>query len=78
MSIPLIDPQLIVMELTSSRNILEKWIEEFQGGIPGVETPGTDEATWRFMTRFCSELRLVSGKCEVLIDAISSTVGTQG
>lgn len=68
----MISREVLLQELETSRTIIDKWIEQVKEGIPGIDTPVSgDQGPERFenfIRSLCSELRIVSGKCDTLAE----------
>ena len=69
---------LILDELKSSRNILDKWITKIEkGSIPGINDYGDEEAQDRYWGGLMKEVLLASGKCENLVNNLSISINSQ-
>lgn len=73
--IPL-SPQVLLQEVLASRDILSKWVEKIQDGIPGVDVPMSGDApvgerldVW--VLELMGELHLVSGKMANVVSVFS-------
>jgi hypothetical protein len=70
MSLP-INRQILIDELTSSRDILNKWIVDLGSNVPNEDFPANEKALFDFINNMCSEISLVSGKLDSIYSAIS-------
>jgi len=72
MNLP-VSPEVMHNELETGIAILKKWQERVEVGIPGVSIPAQDpEALESFLREFVGELQIVSGKCDTLVEALTS------
>jgi len=66
-----VSPEVIHNELELAVKVLRKWQEQLEL-IPGVTIPAGDPQAFNlFLTQLIGELRVVSGKCDVLADTLS-------
>lgn len=61
-----ISREVLLKEVQSARDILQKWSESLDGNVPRYDVPGSDEDFQRFMGELMAELLLVSGKCDTI------------
>lgn len=73
--LPISSPALL-QELTTARDLLDKWVEKVQAGIPGVDVPMTGNSpagdrldVWLF--ELMGELQLVSGKTANIVSILN-------
>lgn len=61
-----IHPDNIHAELKSVEEVITKWREAVDNGIPGIDIPGpgAEERLDAFLRQFTGELLFVSGKCQ--------------
>lgn len=74
MTLP-ISRELLLKELETARDFLNKWHARVEEGIPGVDIPATgnaEEYTEAFFVEMCGELRLISSKCETLSEILAT------
>lgn len=71
-----ISQEMLLVELESSKDILDKWIEKVAAGIPGVDvplsgnTPDEDRLdVW--LVEMMGELQLVSGKTANIVSVLN-------
>lgn len=58
-----VNPDTVIEELQSAKKLLEKWISNFEQGLPVIDTPGSEEQLELLVRECCGELRVVAGKC---------------
>jgi vacuolar-type H+-ATPase subunit E/Vma4 len=58
--------EVIRSELEATKEILEKWLEKVNDGIPGMDVPAEDLSIEIWVRQFCGELNLIAGRCETL------------
>jgi hypothetical protein len=68
-----VSPDLIHEELQGTINILTKWLDAVNKGVPGVDIPGPDveEALDNFLRELTGELLLAAGKAHNLAVVLS-------
>ena len=67
-----VSPEVIHNELETAVKVLQKWQEQL-GRIPGVTVPAGDPQAFNlFLMQLIGELRVVSGKCDVLADTLAA------
>jgi hypothetical protein len=76
--LPVSTPVLLA-ELTTLKDLIDKWVDKVSDGVPGVDTPMTGMApagdrldTW--LNELIGEMRLVSGKAHNISEILASTV----
>lgn len=72
-----ISKEVLLKELETAREYLDKWHQRVQDGIPGLDIPATgtaEEHIEEFMRELYGELRVVSGKCDTLSDVLSEAL----
>ena len=63
--------EVIISQMTASRDILTKWIGKVDEGIPAVDIPAPQEELENFLRALCGELLIVSGSTEVLSNVLN-------
>ena len=66
-----ITPEILLVEMETSKKYLEEWIERVKAGIPGVDIPTTQDHSDLFIQQLCGSLLVISGKCENLSHVLS-------
>jgi len=66
-----VSAEVLYSELEAAQAVLAKWHKLVGEGIPGVDTPATEHATFAFVTQLCGELLVVAGKCQNLAAVVS-------
>ena len=68
----MLETQTIRTELASCIAVLDKWLNNLNPGIPGLDgLPVSDESvTADFIQKLVGEINLVSGRCKVLATCI--------
>lgn len=68
-----VNPDTIHAELESTLQILTKWRDAVNAGIPGVDLPGPDaeEALDNFLRELAGELFLAAGKAHNLASVLA-------
>lgn len=59
-----VHPDTLYDEIKSARELLSKWEVRLRDEpIPGLDSPGSEESTARFLVELCGELQVVANKC---------------
>lgn len=69
--------EVMLEELRSAQVYIAKWAARLEQGIPGIDVPvtGTTEIYLdRFVREMCGELRIVSGKCDSLVEVLQDSL----
>lgn len=74
-----ISREILHAELVSVKQIVDKWIDRIEEGIPGVDIPmeGNTPAEERldiWLSELIGEIRLVSGKTENVAQVLASAL----
>lgn len=64
--------QLVLDEVESAKKILDAIADRLAKGVPGIDTPGSEESAEQFIAQVASELLLVAGKCGNLAETVSN------
>lgn len=70
--------EVILNELRSARDYLDRWIGAVSSEIPGVDIPASGDVDVKqdsFVRELCGELRVVSGKCDTLAEVLAESAG---
>ena len=62
--------QTVVGELRQAKACIEKWILQFENGVPCVDEPAPDEELMKFLQEFIGEMQFTADKCESLAQRI--------
>lgn len=65
-----VSPDTVLAELESAKVLLEKWLARFDGQLPVVDQPGSEEELEKVLREFCGEMRVVAGKVGNLSDVM--------
>ena len=72
-----ISREVLLKELETARDYLNKWLQKVNEGIPGIDIPASGSAEdhlEEFVRELCGELRIVSGKCDTLSDVVGEAL----
>lgn len=72
-----ISRDVLLKELETAREYVDKWINKVNEGIPGIDIPASgdsDSHIEEFVRELCGELRIVSGKCDNLAEVLIDTI----
>jgi hypothetical protein len=72
-----ISRDVLLKELETAREYLDKWITKVNEGIPGIDIPAAGDAEEHidvFVRELCGELRIISGKCDNLAEVVIDTI----
>lgn len=72
-----ISRDVLLKELETAREYLDKWIAKVNEGIPGIDIPASgdsEEHIDNFVRELCGELRIISGKCDNLAEVVIDTI----
>lgn len=76
--LPVSTPALLA-ELTTLKDLIDKWVDKVAEGVPGVDTPMTGMAAsgdrldlW--LNELIGEMRLASGKAHNISEILASTI----
>lgn len=59
-----LSPDVIHEELQGVQKLINKWTGIVNNGIPGVDTPASEEAAEKFLRQLVGELLFVAGRCQ--------------
>lgn len=65
-----VHPDTVVEELESTKKLIDKWLVQFNKGLPQLDQPGSDEQLELLIREFCGELRICAGKCGNLAEVL--------
>lgn len=65
-----VSADLIHDELVSARQILDKWSQRVDAGLPVVDAPGSVEQLDLLVREMAGELRVCAGKCGNLAEIL--------
>lgn len=68
-----ISREVLLKELETAREYIDKQIAKVTNGIPGIDLPASGDAAEHieeFVRELCGELRIVSGKCDNLAEVV--------
>lgn len=74
MSYSPISSEVLQSEVKGSMAILQKWLDELEAGIPGIDREGSQDVTEEFLKNFLSEMLVVSAKCESIANILHQTL----
>lgn len=67
-----VSTEILLVELRTVRDIIEKQIAKLEAGIPGQDVPqGRPDAQVSFAESFCGELLIAAGKIETIASVVS-------
>jgi hypothetical protein len=72
-----ISREVLIKELETAKDYLDKWLQKVEAGIPGIDIPASGSAENHiedFVREFCGEMRVVSGKCDTLSEVMSEAL----
>lgn len=65
-----ISPDQIYEDLEAAGKVLARWHERVGQGIPGVDTPASEEQYLKFVKQLCGELQLAGSKLIALAEIL--------
>lgn len=72
-----ISREVLLKELETAREYIDRQIARVTAGIPGIDLPASgdgDQHIEEFVRELCGELRIVSGKCDNLAEVVLDTL----